>query len=129
MADSQNDCLLDSLTKYDGTAIPPPTRLIRARSSTTRGWTPCWRVVSPLHYPGVPRTPILFYHSLNDEFAPIAEIRKLAARYCAEGRIVHIVTLPAGDHIAYVLTGFPTALKYIAQRFAGEPPPNDCRTR
>jgi hypothetical protein len=83
--------------------------------------------ISPLGYPGVARTPILFYHSTNDELAPIAKMRELAARYCAEGVTVHVITSPAGDHIAYVLTGFPTGLNYIADRFAGQSAPNDCQ--
>jgi len=41
---------------------------------------------------------------------------------------VHVTTSDACDHIAYVLTGFPTALSYIADRVAGTPAPNDCRS-
>lgn len=41
---------------------------------------------------------------------------------------MHVTTSDACDHIAYVLTGFPTALSYIADRVAGTLAPNDCRS-
>jgi predicted esterase len=74
------------------------------------------------------KTPILFYHSTNDELAPIGEMQQLAARFCGEGVTVHIETSPVGEHISYVLVGFPTALDYIADRFAGQPAPDDCQS-
>jgi hypothetical protein len=126
VANSQDDCLLDSLIRnagVDPTSYEAYPGAIFNNPRFDRRLAP----VSLLGYPGVPRTPILFYHSTNDEFASIAKMRQLAEKYCAEGLKVHIVTSPAGDHIAYVITGFPTALNYIAQRFAGKPPPNDCR--
>ncbi len=128
VAKSQNDCLLDALIRNAGV---DPTRY-EAYPGAIFGNPPNRRFdrellsISPLGYRGVPRTPILFYHSTNDELAPIGEMRRLAARYCAEGVKVRIVTSPAGDHVAYVLAGFPTALNYIADRFAGQPAPNDC---
>ncbi len=131
VANSQNDCLLDALIRNAGV---DPTRY-EAYPGAIFGNPPNPRFdrelsrISPLGYPGVPRTPILFYHSLHDEFAPIDAMRRLAARYCAEGVTVHVTTSNAGDHIAYVLTGFPTALNYIADRFAGKPAPNDCTPR
>jgi hypothetical protein len=125
VADSQNDCLLDALIRnagieptgyeaYPGAIFDNPhlDRLLAG--------------ISPLGYPGVPRTPILFYHSTDDELAPIAKMHQLAARYCAGGVPVHVVTSAVGEHISYVLAGFPTALSYIADRFAGLPAPNDC---
>ena len=126
VANSQSDCLLDALVRNAGV---DPTRY-EASPGAIFGNNP--RLdrqllsISPLGYPGVPRTPILFYHSTIDEFAPIGEMHQLAARFCAEGVPVHIVTSPGGDHIVYVLTGFPTALNYIADRFAGQPAPDGC---
>lgn len=125
VANSQHDCLLDALIRNEGVdtaryesspgAIFHNSELDRLLAS-----------VSPLHYPGIPRAPILFYHSQVDEFAPIGEMYKLASRYCADGLPVQVVTSPAGEHIASVLSEFPLALNYIADRFAGNPVPNDC---
>lgn len=125
VANSQHDCLLDALIRNEGVdtasyeaspgAIFNNSQLDKLLAS-----------VSPLHYPGVPRAPILFYHSQVDELAPIGEMYKLAARFCADGLPVHVVTSPAGEHIASVLSDFPIALNYIADRFAGKPIPNDC---
>ncbi len=125
VANSQNDCLLDSLIRNAG-VDPASYEAYPGAIFNNPHLDQLLASISPLGYPGTPRTPILFYHSLNDEFAPIEQMRQLAARYCAEGRTVHVVTSPAGDHIAYVITGFPTALSYIADRFAGKPAPNDC---
>ncbi len=125
VAASQHDCLLDALIRNAG--VDPATWeaspgsifdnvMLNARITG----------VSPVRYPGTPRTPILFYHAVHDELAPIADMRRLAARYCSQHRTVHVITSQVGEHIVYVLTGFPTALNYLAQRFAGRPAPNDC---
>jgi hypothetical protein len=127
VANSQNDCLADALIRYAGVDPTVDEAYPGAIFSNPR-LDALLASVSLIGYPGVPRTPILFYHSTHDELADIAKMRELAARYCAEGVTVHIETSPAGDHIAYVLTGFPTALSYIADRFAGQAAPDDCRS-
>lgn len=125
VANSQHDCLLDSLIRNAGV---DPASWERSPGSLFDNHALNNRIadISPVRYAGTPQTPILFYHAANDELAPIADMRQLAQRYCREHRIVHIVTSPVGEHITYVLLGFPTALDYLAQRFAGKPPPNDC---
>ncbi|MGI8679626.1 MAG: lipase family protein [Jatrophihabitans sp.] len=125
VANSQHDCLLDSLIRNAG--VDPA---IWEKSPGSLFDNPVLSNsiadISPVRYPGTPHTPILFYHAANDELAPIADMRQLARRDCREHRVVHIVTSPIGEHITYVLLGFPVALNYLAQRFAGKPPPNDC---
>lgn len=125
VANSQQDCLLDALIRNAG--VDPTTYEAYPGDLFNNARVDAlYASISPLYYPGKPRTPILFYHALDDEFAPIGYMRELAARYCREGRTVHIVTSPVGEHISYVLLGFPTALQYIANRFAGQSAPNDC---
>ena len=125
VANSQNDCLAGSLVRNVGA---DPTRyeahpgaiFDNAHLDSELG------AISPLGYHGVPRTPILFYHSSIDELAPVGEMRQLAAKYCAEGLPVQVITSPAGEHIASVITDFPIALSYLADRLAGQPAPNGC---
>ncbi len=125
VANSQQDCLIDALIKND--SVDPTTyEAYPGALFNNPRIDPLYASVSPLDYPGKPRTPILFYHALADEFAPIGYMRELAARYCGEGLPVHVATLPFGEHILDVFLGFPTALNYIADRFAGAPAPNDC---
>lgn len=69
---------------------------------------------------------ILFYHSVLDELAPVAKMQQLAARYCTEGVTVRTVESIAGEHAIYAVLGAPTALSYLADRFAGRPAPDDC---
>ena len=125
VSNSQQDCLLDALIRNAGVASTTYEAYPGALFNNARV-DDLYASISPLYYPGKPRTPILFYHALEDEFAPIGYMRELAARYCREGRAVHIVTSPVGEHISYVLLGFPTALRYLADRFAGQSVPNDC---
>ena len=126
VANSQDDCLLDSLVRNVG-VDPTSSEAYPGAIFDNPQFDEELAPVSPLGFPGVPRTPILFYHSTNDELAPIAQMRQLAARYCGEGVTVHVATSPVGEHISYVLLGFPTALAYIADRFAGQPAPDDCQ--
>lgn len=126
VARSQHDCLLDALVRNAGVA---PTGWERSPGSVYANPTLYQQIagISPVRYPGVPQPPVLFFHAVHDELAPIADVRRLAARYCRQHRTVQITTSPVGEHISYVLLGYPTALKYLAQRFAGVPAPNDCR--
>ena len=126
MANSQNDCLADSLIRNAG--IPAATYeaypgSILDNPQVTADLAP----VSPLGYPGDPqKMPVLFYQSAVDELAPVDQMEQLAAKYCGEGLAVHVVLSPAGEHIASVVTDFPIALSYLEQRFAGQPAPDDC---
>jgi MYXO-CTERM domain-containing protein len=122
---SQSQCLLDALFANSG--VDPATyEASPGAIYNNPGLTSLLTGISPLGYPGVPRTPILFYHALHDQFALIGEMELYAARVCSEGLPVSIFTSPSGDHISYVTSGFPTALQYITDRFRGEVPPNDC---
>jgi hypothetical protein len=82
--------------------------------------------ISPLGIPGTPSAPVYDYHSSIDELAPIGPDRQLMQRYCAAGvRVDHVETL-AGEHLLVTVTGAPGAVAYLADRFAGEPAPDDC---
>lgn len=128
VADSQHDCLADSALKYPFANISPwPIGWGKTWNTTNDpGFNKIFADVSLINYPGTPRTPILFYHSIFDQLAPIGKMRDLFARYCAEGVTAAKVESIAGEHAAYAITGLPTALDYLSDRFDGEPAPNHC---
>lgn len=125
VANSQDDGLLDALNRNAG--VDPATygaylgALFKNPRVDAR-----YVSLSPLSYPGRPNTPNFLYHALADEFAPIEYMREPATRYCGEGLTVRTYVSLVGEHIGYVLAGFPIALDYLAHRFAGTPAPSDC---
>jgi hypothetical protein len=128
VAASQDDCLLDALFANNG--VDAATyEAYRGAIFDNPKLTTLMTSISPLGYPVVSRTPILFYHAEHDQFALIAEMQQLAARICREGVPVSVKTAPDGDHISYVTTGFPIALQYLTDRFRGVVPPNDCQAQ
>ncbi|MFI6172141.1 lipase family protein [Nocardia sp. NPDC051052] len=83
-------------------------------------------MASPLFREGAPSAPVLLYHAIADEFAPIGAARALAEKYCAAGTPVQRTENPIGEHGSEAAAGLPTALTYLADRFAGKPAPSTC---
>lgn len=81
---------------------------------------------SPLFRPGTPAAPVLIYHATDDELAPVESARALAGTYCAAGVPVESVEHPLGGHAGETMIGLPTALAYLADRFAARPAPSTC---
>jgi pimeloyl-ACP methyl ester carboxylesterase len=120
---SAHDCLVGAAARFpfarvqdweaspDAIDLPPMTRFLDS--------------ISPEFMPGHPAIPVLLYHDRTDEFAPIAPALDMAARWCAAGTPVQVHIEPVGEHIAYETLGAPRAMAYLAQRFAGRPPPTD----
>ncbi|WP_405166399.1 lipase family protein [Nocardia sp. NBC_01499] len=84
------------------------------------------RKASPLFREGAPTAPVLLYHAIADEFAPIGAARALAEKYCAAGTPVQRAENPIGEHGTEAAAGLPAALTYLADRFAGKPAPSTC---
>ncbi|WP_228538246.1 lipase family protein [Nocardia sp. XZ_19_385] len=81
---------------------------------------------SPLGLPGTPTGPVLLYHAVGDEAAPIGPARQLAAKYCDGGAPVTMAENPVGEHVTEVLISIPEAIGYLNDRFAGKPAPSSC---
>jgi len=81
---------------------------------------------SPLYMRGIPRVPTYAYQTIGDEFAPIGPARKLLHRFCSGGVTVTRVEMPLGEHLTELALGAPGAVQYLAGRFAGTPPVNNC---
>ncbi|GAB2636998.1 lipase family protein [Nocardia goodfellowii] len=125
LAASQTYCLHDAVLAYPFLKAAdleawPGSITNNAEISTVA------RQASPLFRAGVPTAPVLFHHATNDEFAPIAAARALAAQYCDGGATVALAENPVGEHGTETITGLPMVLAYLADRFAGKPAPTNC---
>ncbi|GAB3675808.1 lipase family protein [Salinisphaera aquimarina] len=69
--------------------------------------------------------PLLYYHAFFDQLTPRKDARALARTYCDKGIPVRF-DYAFGEHISAALTHASTAVAYLADRFAGIPPPSDC---
>lgn len=81
----------------------------------------------------VPAVPVMLAGGLNDDIIPLGQVRQLGRDWCAQGATVHfhLETTPpvAGvTHAAAAVTNFPLALRFVHDRLAGLPAPDDCAT-
>jgi hypothetical protein len=81
---------------------------------------------SPLGIAGTPTAPVYSYHALFDQLAPIGPARQLLRRYCDDDAVVQHVPILLAEHISATVLGAPNALNFLAQRFAGTTPKNNC---
>ncbi|GAA3801522.1 lipase family protein [Nocardioides panacisoli] len=81
---------------------------------------------SPLYVDRIPQVPIYHYHAKLDELAPIGPARAVMRRFCSQGVVVQNVEDLLGEHLSEAGSGAPGALRFLADRFAGVAPTNDC---
>ena len=74
---------------------------------------------------GRPTAPTRLYVAGNDELIVPANDDKLVRSYCAQGLTVQYVKYP-GEHVIAQQEGFPGAVDWLADRFAGRPAPSTC---
>lgn len=122
--ETERDCIFDSSPRYpflkvsdieavpDALSAPPVAQMLRDNS--------------PLHRSGAPSAPVYHYHTVLDEFAPIAPARATLRRYCDAGTPVQSVEKLVGEHLTEIALGAPGAVAFLAQRFAGKPIKNTC---
>ncbi|MFD4355878.1 lipase family protein [Nocardia sp. NPDC058518] len=125
LAASQGDCLLNAALAYpflDVAALEAWPGSITNNTELSK----VVRMASPLFRPGTPAVPVLLHHAVADEFAPIGAARALAGKYCAAGIPVQLVENPVGEHGTEAVVGLPTALTYLADRFAAKPAASTC---
>ncbi len=125
MAASRADCLLDAAVAYpflDAATLEAWPGSITDNPALSE----VVRRASPLFRPGAPTAPVLIYHAVADEFAPVAAARAMAGKYCADGIAVELVEHSFGEHGTEAMVGLPTALTYLADRFAGRPAVSTC---
>lgn len=78
--------------------------------------------VNPALVPG----PVLIVQSLKDPIVAPAVTRDFARKLCQHGRALRWIDLPGGDHAHSARDSSGATLDWIAARFAGERPSNDC---
>jgi len=99
----------DYTTVDDLLAVPAVAQVTRANRLGRRGFA----------------APLLYYHAVFDQLTPRADAKALARRYCARGvpvRFDHAI----GEHITAALTHASTAVNYLAERFEGRAPLDEC---
>jgi pimeloyl-ACP methyl ester carboxylesterase len=74
-------------------------------------------------------TPVYSYHATADELVPVAVENSLVAKYCAAGDRVQIVRTGGGSHNTELLTGAAGVITFLAHRFAGTRPVDNCPTQ
>jgi hypothetical protein len=73
-----------------------------------------------------PAGPMYIFHAIDDELIPMGAVTDLVAKYCAAGVTVQYYQDPASEHSSLAFSGGPTAIAYLAARFAEQPAPNTC---
>jgi hypothetical protein len=73
-----------------------------------------------------PAGPLYVYHAYNDEIIPIGGVNALVSKYCSEHVTTDYYVSYTDDHNSLAGSGAPAAVAYLANRFAGQPPPSNC---
>lgn len=79
--------------------------------------------INPALVPG----PVLIAQSVEDPIVAPAVTRDFARSLCRSGQALRWIELPGGDHAHSARDSSGATLDWIAARFAGERPPNECR--
>jgi hypothetical protein len=124
MAESQEDCINDAVIKHPLASIEKYAKdpnILDAPELQS-----LFRQMSPVTFKGVPDAPVYEYHARLDQLAPIGPARTLIKRFCSKGVAVQHVQDNLTEHVGLVALGWPGALKYLGDRFAGKPAPSTC---
>lgn len=73
-----------------------------------------------------PTAPALVIQSIADDVVPFASTRDAAARWCEQGARVEFRVNPVPTHIGALIPGGTAAVAWLADRFDGLEPVNDC---
>lgn len=122
--ETSRDCIFDAAPRYPFLKVADieatPDALSRPAVAGML------RQNSPLYLSGVPRVPIYHYHTVFDEFAPIAPARRTMRKFCTQGVVVQSAEKLIGEHLSEIVLGAPDALRFLADRFTGMPPVDTC---
>jgi hypothetical protein len=65
-----------------------------------------------------PTTKLYLYHAVHDQYPAIADVDKLVEKYRREGVDVTYRRFRFGEHMIVALTGVPSALRFLSERFS-----------
>ena len=74
-----------------------------------------------------PDMPVLLYRAQLDELIPASVNQAQLAEYCAREVRIRYTEVPAATHIPGGSLGAPSAVAWLADRFAGRPAPTSCQ--
>jgi alpha-beta hydrolase superfamily lysophospholipase len=87
-----------------------------------------WRSLEIRNSPGAPdRLPVLLIQSTADDVVKPVLTPRYAAMLCRHGSAMAYLSLPGVSHTMTARAGASETIQWIASRFDGAPPPNDCR--
>ena len=72
--------------------------------------------------------PVLVLQGTDDPLVRAEVTRRTVDRICASGGTVELREYPGAEHISIVEAATPEAVAWLADRFAGVPPPSTCGT-
>ena len=82
------------------------------------------RTVNPGQH--IPKAPLFIYHDYNDELIPIQGVERLVQYYCSGGATVEFRVNIGDEHVSNAVVGYPEAMAYLTERFAGLRPVDTC---
>lgn len=119
---SKNDCASQLVSKYPFASIknlsdlPDPLRSPVAQKVLTEN-----RMGKV-----APQAPVFLYHSKFDELIPHDAAVAVKNEWCAAGGTVKLTTDYLSEHNSLAVTGAPSAVSYLNDRFAGKAAPTSC---
>jgi hypothetical protein len=72
-----------------------------------------------------PKVPVFQWHGLVDEMVPLSVELNLHSQWCSLG-VKSQLNLYVGDHPLAAAEGYPDAVTWMSNRFAGQVPPSNC---
>lgn len=118
------DCIVQAATQQTGASLNKFTTAPNILDNPTV--VDFLRRLSPLAGGGAPAAPVFMYDAVGDELAPIKPARELFRKFCNAGVRAQMVENPIGEHGTEAVLGYPRALAFLADRFAGRPAPTNC---
>lgn len=73
-----------------------------------------------------PAGPLHLYQAARDRIVPVEDVRRLVRRWCRAGARVDYHEDPVAGHVTLAASGAPSAVRWLADRFAGRPAPSTC---
>lgn len=77
--------------------------------------------------PATLAVPVFMQQGGKDVIVAPAVTKAFVGRLCRRNPDVRYIATPAGDHVSAGKTAAPDAVAWIGDRFAGRPPPSDCK--
>lgn len=134
LADIANLCVLDLRSRYGGHTTDQWTRSGLRLGELIRTEPDALEVLDHQRI-GTrrPDVPVMLAGGVHDDIIPLGQVEQLGRDWCAQGTSVHFryettPPVPGVTHGAAAVTNFAPALRFINDRLAGLPAPDDCGT-